>query len=48
MSPGGFPDIFFLTACQMSDQGEAYCHAVGHEEDVFVDNKMSIANSTSQ
>ncbi len=34
-----FPDIFFLTVCQMSDHREAYLRVVGHEEDVFADKK---------
>jgi hypothetical protein len=33
--------------CQMSDRGEADLCAIGHEEDVFVDKKAPIANSTS-
>ncbi len=32
----------------MSDHGEAYLCAVGREENVYVDKKTSIANSTSQ
>ncbi len=42
------PDIFFLTVCQMSDRKEADLCAIGHEEDVFVNKKTSIANLTSQ
>jgi hypothetical protein len=32
---------------QMGDRGKVNLRAVGSEEDVFVDKKMSIANSTS-
>jgi hypothetical protein len=41
------PGITYLMVQQMGDHRKANFHAVGCDEDVFIDKKMTIANSTS-